>query len=567
MQRMKTDQYFSIAVIADAHFHDVEGAYGVPGISAGERHLTLRTWDDTRTSTRVFNESASALDAGLKIIAERNIRHVVLLGDYTDDGQRITTASAAKVFADHEARFGTRFYALPGNHDIFGPLGRHQAKYFSQAVGAPALVTSDATETSDNHILNLGMYCEGYPSGLTPMAAFGYFRRAEYLHWETPFGVSDLASDRTYDVSSPDGQNRYTLMDASYLVEPEDGLWLLMLDANVFEPRDGVFPHGSEQAFIDSTAAGWNSMLRCKPFIFDWIGDVARRAKQEAKTLLAFSHYPVIDVLDDPAGRLDTLFPTSTMGKRRPSDAVAKTLVAAGVTVHFSGHLHIEGISRRRWGGGELTNIAVPSLVAFPPAFKHLTVKNGSIDIDTVSLLALPVDQDILDVYRREMCQAGTQLDQALFASTYGEFLRQHTTALVVNRYFHKEWPRDVVACLALMSVAQLCQDARTRPAAFETINWQRLQWTQESLTGLPMVGIISDWYCLQQAGQSALPVLDHKRLELLQWLAGLYTNDLPREDDHPAKPFLRIFFESLLWLIARANHPVEPIVLANDNR
>lgn len=562
MQNMKTEQHFSIAVIADAHFHDVEGAYGVPGLLAGERCLTLRTWDDTRTSTRVFNESASALEAALAAVASRKIRHVVLLGDYTDDGQRITTAKVAKLLADHEARFGTRFYALPGNHDIFGPEGRHQAKYFAQADGTRLLVTSDPVDPSENHVFQAGMYCEGYPKGLTPMATFGYFRSEDYLHWETPFGLSDQAADRTYEVSSPDGQNRYTLMDASYLVEPEDGLWLLMLDANVFEPRDGVFVRGSEQAFIDSTGAGWNAMLRCKPFIFGWIEDVARRAKQKGKTLLAFSHYPVIDVLDDKEGWLDALFPNSTMTKRRPVDAVAEALIAAGVTVHFSGHLHIEGVSRRQFEDGTLTNVAVPSLVAFPPAFKHLSIKNGSVDIETVSLSALPVDQDIMDVYRREMSQASTLPDAALQAFTYGDFLRLHTSALILNRYFQKEWPADVVACLAPMSLAQLCQDARTRPRGLETMARQQSQWTLETLETIPVVEIISDWYCLQQAGQSALPVLGEDRLELMQWLAALYAQDAAQDSDHQVKIFLRNFFQSMTWLIARASRPVEPILL-----
>ena len=35
------------------------------------------------------------------------------------------------------------------------------------------------------------------------------------------------------------GKTVISLVDASYLVEPEAGLWLLMIDANVFEPRDG----------------------------------------------------------------------------------------------------------------------------------------------------------------------------------------------------------------------------------------------------------------------------------------------------------------------------------------
>ena len=51
------------------------------------------------------------------------------------------------------------------------------------------------------------------------------------------------------------------MIDASYLVEPVDGLWLLSIDANVFEPRDGDLDPAAEASYIDSTDAGWN--CRC----------------------------------------------------------------------------------------------------------------------------------------------------------------------------------------------------------------------------------------------------------------------------------------------------------------
>ncbi|MBB4952214.1 3',5'-cyclic AMP phosphodiesterase CpdA [Agrobacterium vitis] len=548
---------FSLAVIADAHFHDVDGDFGVSGVRQGDRTLTLRTWADTRASTRVFNESAAALSAALEAVVVRGIRHVVLLGDYTDDGQRQTTASLARLLSEHEARYGTRFYALPGNHDIFGPIGRHQTKRFLQQDGTSQLVSSDAGVALPDHVLNPQMYCEGYPSGLDPMAAFGYFRRPGDLHWETPFGSSDAASNRLYDVYSANRHNHYRLMDASYLIEPQDGLWLLMIDANVFEPRDGHFPTGSEQAFIDSTSAGWNAMLRLKPFMFEWIADVAARARRLGKTLLTFSHYPVIDPFDEPAGISEALFPNSTKARRRPLDAVAYALITAGIPLHFSGHLHVEGVTRRKRAQGQLVNVAVPSLVAFPPAFKTLTVRSNTIAVDTVDLSGLPLDSAVVAAYCRETVLSGAVPDQALLAQTYGEFLRLHTTALVQHRYFPKEWPSDVVACIAPMSLAQLCADERTRPSGMGAIPLAA-RCPHQDLAEVSMLELVSDWYCLHQAGPLALPVLGVQRLAVIQWLTDLYTDGPINPTENAVRIFLKVFFQSMQHFLQRASAPTD---------
>lgn len=56
----------TIAVIADAHFHDIYSDYGCTGITIDGKQLTLRSWQDTRKSPRVFNESGNALRQTLK---------------------------------------------------------------------------------------------------------------------------------------------------------------------------------------------------------------------------------------------------------------------------------------------------------------------------------------------------------------------------------------------------------------------------------------------------------------------------------------------------------------------
>lgn len=104
---MMPRSYPEIAVIADAHFHDVDADFGFAGVRIGGRAMTMRSWSDTRQSTRVFNESAGALLPALEQVQKRGIRHVVLLGGYSDDGQRATTEKLADILQQHSREHGT----------------------------------------------------------------------------------------------------------------------------------------------------------------------------------------------------------------------------------------------------------------------------------------------------------------------------------------------------------------------------------------------------------------------------------------------------------------------------
>jgi 3',5'-cyclic AMP phosphodiesterase CpdA len=91
----------------------------------------------------VFNESSSALRYTLDDVAVQGIHHVVLLGDYSDDGQTATMTGLRTLLDDYARRHGMQFYAVPGNHDIFGPGGRHRSKRFLNARGGHDLITSN----------------------------------------------------------------------------------------------------------------------------------------------------------------------------------------------------------------------------------------------------------------------------------------------------------------------------------------------------------------------------------------------------------------------------------------
>lgn len=540
----------SVAVIADAHFHDVEGDYDFPGVTVNGRRLTARTWADTSTSTRVFNESFAALPAALDRIVAMGIRHVVLLGDYTDDGQRATVASLARLLAGYRDRHGLSFYATPGNHDVYGPLGKHQDTRYIDAAGGTRLVTSDpekAAADGGSPVLTEKMYCDGVPAGLLAMREFGYFRQPGYLHWETPFGASDALADRAHDLRSADGGTVRRLVDASYLVEPEEGLWLLMIDANVFEPRDGDRDISSKKAFHDSSDAGWNALLRVKPYLIDWIADVATRAGRQGKRLLAFSHYPVLDPFEDDSGSERTLFGSTNVAKRTPEPLVAERLVQAGIGLHFSGHLHVEARTRRTVGRGSLVNVAVPSLVAFPAGFVVArTAEGADPTVESVSLGARPLDPDLLSLYRAEEARAGLPPDPAIDAPDYGTFLYRHMRPLTERRFLRKEWPAELSARVPEMTLHDLALLMAEDGAAPEGADAARL-------AACPLPDLVVDWYCLRQSPAQAPGYIPAERLALYRLLAETY-GDLIADGKDGAQRFFAIFLGVLARSLARAD-------------
>lgn len=545
----------AVAVIADAHFHDIEGDYDFAGIRVGDRRLTVRSWADTAGSTRVFNESFAALPAALDKIAAMGIRHVVLLGDYTDDGQRETTDSLVRLLQHHRSVNGLSFYATPGNHDVFGPRGKHRDTRYVDSSGGTTLVTSDADKAAADPgqpVVTPKMYCDGMPAGLLAMREFGYFRQPGYLHWETPFGKSDDPDLRQHDFTSADGLIVRRQMDASYLVEPEDELWLLMIDANVFEPRNGKRDITRKNAFIDSSDAGWNALLRVKPYLIGWIADVTARARQHGKHLLAFSHYPAIDPFEDAMDSERTLFGNTSTARRTPHPLVAETLAKAGVTLHFSGHLHVEARSRLDFAGENLVNIAVPSLVAFPAGFVIVRTTDAAPVVESVSLGPEPLDADLLSLYRAENARSHLAPDPAMHAHDYGDFLYRHMGALVVQRYMPKEWPPEIAALAREMTLWDLALLMSGGNAQTTEERATKFGIDAAQLRTAPMLDIVIDWYCLRQSPTQAPDYIPPERLKFCRFLAGEYGNT-GAAAPHTPKGFFAIFLGVLGRSLNRA--------------
>ena len=568
--RKNAEKIPAIAVIADVHFHDIESNYHCSGITLDDHPLTLRSWTDTRSSSRVFNESKAALLTALKRIEDLQIKHVVLLGDYSDDGQIEAIDRLVNLLRQHRDRFGTHFYAITGNHDAFGPYGKHQSTRFATASNETTLVTSDpkvATTEHESSVLTHRMYCEGVAQSILKMAEFGLFRQNDYLHWETPFGQDDSVHARQYEARSSDGHNVYRLIDASYLVEPVAGLWLLMIDANVFEPRNGQWKPTQKRAFFDSSDAGWNSLLHNRPHLMDWIKDVCVRADQSRKKLITCSHYPIIDPFPDCGESTSKLFGNSEMLRRRPEKAVATELIHYGMQLHFSGHLHVSALSRTTHGASGITDCQVPSLVAFPPCFKVLHSEEAHQRIDTCHLFDMPLDPQLIAFYQHSLdtnnqmhdgVYEHDQIDtQVLATSNYGDFLYERMHARTVYRQLIKEWPQ-AVAHAVLNTTAfdlvlmMLSGGSRLTPqqelevdftSVAEQFSAKAAEYglSTDDLISCKMTRLVADWYCLRHAGPLANAFIGTDRLSLYSYLADTF-GDLSPQDVSGHQKFFSVF-------------------------
>ncbi len=486
-----------IALIADPHFHDLAwtpAGTDLPG--------AIRSYTDTAASTRVFNESAAAFRAALDRVVAEKISVVVIVGDLTDDGQEPNIRAAMALLDSYSATHGLRFFATPGNHDLFAVKGRHQTKEFLRGDGTPVTVTSDPAIVGA--LLSPDMATMGTRPALDLMATLGFQRGAQDLHWESPFGTDEDFGQRTYVARSPSGKITYPMIDASYLVEPVEGLWLLSVDANVATPDD-------DGGFSDPTDGGWDAVLDQRPYLLDWMTDVASRAKFGGKALLAFSHYPVLDALGGTSAEEVALFGATGLAKRAPSDAVARAFAATGVTVHVSGHLHVNDTALHPSG---FANIAAPSPVGFPAAMKIARVGGGSLSLRTIPLDHVPGHDRAFAAYRAEAKFKGRPAAAACAAASHGAFIDAHLQDLVATRYIAREWPTDMAAFLPDKRSADL------------------LALLGVELPGSPdfaMKTLVEDWYRLRKGADAATRYIAPERLAFYRSLCTALP-DLPED-------------------------------------
>lgn len=457
-------------------------------------------------STRLFNENYYALLAALDDVARRNIRWVVLPGDLTDNGQFFNQQKIKNILHSYTQRKGMRFFVTTGNHDPALPLGLMQKNAHFLAADGSRVTREDS--------------CAGYGSQMECYADFGFFPRKDDCYWESPFTSytydkysyedacrESVLSKRTYTLC-----DSLTATDASYLVEPVDELWLLAIDGGVYLPKEMKDGKWSYQG----SSAGYNLVLKHKPFLLPWVRKVVEEAQKRHKTLVAFSHYPLVDFNDGVSESVRQMWGDRRFDLHRvPEAEVSEAFLQAGLRLHFAGHMHVNdtGIWEGK-DGKHLYNIQVPSIATYVPAYKILTIESDEVfRVETVALDTVPGFDSLFPLYRAEYQSDSLKghspvwNKEILSARTYGEFCDYQFRDLVRLRFIPRDLPESWWVCLDFTGARML--EAVSGEDKSDDADW----------TDWRMKDLVLDLYRLRYAERLALEDIPRTRLAVYRYL------------------------------------------------
>jgi hypothetical protein len=528
-----------IAFLSDVHFQDLYGSFsdsdfkGIPNPKTGKPTI-LRTMDAQLHSTRIFNENYFAFLKALDDIAEKGIKIVAMPGDFSDDGQAYNIRGLHKILDRYHRQYGIDFYLTTGNHDPVGPFrkdagkddflgqdGRPMGIYSRADMGKvrPEIITPDIAES-------------GYLEILHELKDFGFYPKKEDLFWSTPFNFDPVNrysyekalqeadySKRRYEVAKG-----FSVPDLSYVVEPVKGVWMMAIDGNTYIPKNLAENPGNPTNY-KGAGIGYNNVLTHKEHLIDWVQRMTSEAKRNGKTLIAFTHYPMIDFNDGATGEIKNLLGEKKWQLERvPGEEVARAFAEAGLTVHFAGHMHINDTGIRKFGEKMLVNIQVPSLAAYLPAYKILTVKSpGQLEVTTKAIDDVPGFDALFPLYEREYEALRKDKTKILWnkdilkTKSYHDFMLFHLKELVRLRMIPGEWPVDFIKKAGKMDGEELLLLVRTKAQLKENgIDAQAFRlWNFEDL--------LLDLYKFQSADELAKKDIPEKRRQQYRILEDVY--------------------------------------------
>ncbi|WP_386270411.1 metallophosphoesterase family protein [Zunongwangia endophytica] len=537
-----------IAFVADIHLLDIYADYEnfngleIDGIT---NKAKIRSMSAQLHSTRLFNENYFVLKAVLDDIAARGIKLVAFPGDYTDDGQPININGLAEILKSYVDQYDISFFITTGNHDPVRPYTIAAGKKdFLAKDGSNQPIFSEANlyqSKPDEHdaIIEPKLEKAGYNFILNALADFGFFPKKNYEYWETAFStynpqnytfekakMASQISERTYKIN-----DSLSIPDASYVVEPKEGLWLLAIDGNSYVPQ--------ENGSLSSASIGYNQTIAHKKHLFKWIKTVAENAKKLNKRLVAFSHYPSIDFNEDASSLLDEFLGKNKWQLERvPKERIAKTLAEAGIKLHFAGHMHINDTGKREYENGDfLINIQTPSLAAYIPGYKILNLEDDFAEVETVSISEVPRFNELFPLYKKELeylknNNLDTWDDAILKSQNYHDFTEYHLENLVKLRFLPNDWNVEFETYLSNLTGKEL----------FKVVS-NNAQIPQD-FSDWKAYDMILDFYKIRNADKLAFKDIPEKRLAAYKKIiaAAKTKKDFQNKNEQKLHQFLLIF-------------------------
>jgi hypothetical protein len=528
-----------IAFLADIHLQDIYAQFpdtdykGLLNPETGT-YNTIRTMGSQLRSTRLFNENYFALFAALDDVVAKDIKVVVLPGDFSDDGQPMAIKALKKILDRYSQEHGMQFFLTTGNHDPVRPFAQEAGKTdFLGAGGRAQAIFSDSSliDPLENSplppVITKEIQKWGYLEITNALSDFGFHPRKEFIYWETPyanynydeytFGLAKSQSNLEKRVYQPTG-SATSVPDATYLVEPIQDIWLLAIDGNVYIPKENATDYTQNSSTFSGASVGYNHVLDYKEHLISWVKKIAEEAKERGKQLIAFSHYPMVEFNDGASEELKSLFgPDKMQAHRVPKKIVSEIFADAGVKIHFGGHMHLNdtGVHRSK-KGNTLFNIQVPSLAAYPSAFKIATLQSHKrIEIETVLLDTVPDFNSLFSLYDKEHEYLQEIKDSLIWneavlnTTSYGQFTELHLKELVRLRFLPHDWPLDFRTELTTKTGRDSLL-LNTKDITMDTTALKKF----ETWSGLDM---IFDFYQLRSADELAKKQIGEERLSQYQ--------------------------------------------------
>lgn len=311
----------------------------------------MRTMGSQLESTRIFNENYFAFIAALDDIAKRKIKYVALPGDYTDDGQLIHINGLARILKTYQKKYGIEFFITTGYHDPVGPFAQASGKTdFLGDNGKPQPIFSESgiyhpnSDDENPVVISADIGKLGYLGITNALKSYGFSPNKNNVFWATPFSNYTTSTysyskanqaarlnNRVYEVAPG-----FEVPDVSYVVEPIKGLWLLALDGNVYIPENNGNGNIKDSKNYEEASTGYNNVLSHKAHLLKWVSQIATEAKKQGKTVITFSHYPMIDFNDDATPEIKELLGANKWQLNRvPKEEVAANFADAGLKIHF----------------------------------------------------------------------------------------------------------------------------------------------------------------------------------------------------------------------------------------
>jgi hypothetical protein len=366
----------------------------------------------------------------------------------------------------YRKKYNIEFFITTGNHDPVGPFAQQSGKedFLGKEGKSQPIYSKDGLYTPNLMIeqpvvVTADIAKMGYLGITDNLRNFGFYPNKKHKFWATPFSnytsqnysfekasQAALLWNRVYNVAPG-----YEVPDVSYVVEPVDGLWLMAIDGNVYIPKKNDGDPKDSKSYAEAST-GYNNVLSNKKHLIKWVEDISAQAKQQGKTLIAFSHFPMIDFNDDASGEIKELLgPNKWQLNRVPVEQVAQVFADAGLKIHFGGHMHINDTGTRTTAkGNTLVNIQTPSLAAYIPAYKLLTIKKDNlVEIQTITIDEVPRYDELFDLYTIEYQFLASQNAKGIWNSdilktkNYHDFTDFHLKELVRLRFLKDDWPES----------------------------------------------------------------------------------------------------------------------------